>query len=383
MRRRATTILIAAFVGAPVSLKPLQAQTSPGIAGHWTLSRELSQLPSDVGFDADFAPGGAADAASAGGRGRGRARGPASPFSRPESEDDAKRTRELTAEARAPSVNLTILDAAAAVTVTDDHGRTRTFRPTGKEETVQLDDVPVGVVAARTAGHLVVTYRVADGRDLRYTYSRGSSSEQLVVEVAFIEQGTVGSSLRRVYLPGTAPLSPNSPSATSTRAAAPEPADRAPSAAPAQSPDSELKGLTRLGVIVEGLGSPAAACGLSQSTIEAAVAKSLTDVGLTVLHNLSSDENTYLYVNIVTSSVSAGLCVSRYDAFLYTHTTARLSYHDAPVPVQVLLLHDGGMAGGSAASHPDAVLRGVKAYVDQIAAQIRDANAASEPKPNR
>ena len=53
-----------------------------------------------------------------------------------------------------------------------------------------------------------------------------------------------------------------------------------------------------------------------------------------VLRN--SDKDTYVYV--ITTSLSTGLCVSQYDAFLYTHTTAKLSYQETPVLVQVSLL---------------------------------------------
>ncbi len=74
------------------------------------------------------------------------------------------------------------------------------------------------------------------------------------------------------------------------------------------------------------------------------------------------------------TSLSTGLCVSRYDAYLYTQTTAKLSYQDAPVLVQVQLLHKGGIAGGGAAAHAEGVLRGVTQHVDQFATQIREAN---------
>ena len=140
----------------------------------------------------------------------------------------------------------------------------------------------------------------------------------------------------------------------------------------AQGPDAELKGLTKLGVVVEDLSPQAAACGLSQPAIEAAVSKSLSDAGFKVLRN--SDEDTYLYVHIITVSVSAGLCVSRYDAFLYSYTTATLSYQATPVLVQVSLLHKGGITGGAPSVHGDTVVRSVKQYVDEFATQIRGAN---------
>ena len=139
-----------------------------------------------------------------------------------------------------------------------------------------------------------------------------------------------------------------------------------------QRPGEELKGLNTLSVVVEGLGSQAASCGLSESTLRAAAAKSLSDVGLKVLRD--SDEDTYLYVNVNSSRVPSGICVSRYDVILYSYTTARMTYGSAPVLVQVSLLRDAGMAGGDPASNGEAVVRAVKQAADSFAAQIRDAN---------
>jgi hypothetical protein len=72
--------------------------------------------------------------------------------------------------------------------------------------------------------------------------------------------------------------------------------------------------------------------------------------------------------------VSAGLCVSRYDVTLYTHTAARLSYTDSPVLLQVELLHKGGIAGGAPATHAAGTVKSVLEYVDQFATRIRAAN---------
>ena len=158
----------------------------------------------------------------------------------------------------------------------------------------------------------------------------------------------------------------------SSKAPVPASADRLPAQTYHQQPDVELKGLTKLGIVVEDLSPQAAACGLSQGTLETAVSKRLSDAGFRVLRN--SDEDTYVYVNVITTSLSTGLCVSRYDAFLYTHTTAKLSYQVTPVLVQVSLLHKGGIAGGASAAHAEGVLRGVQEYIDQFASRIRDAN---------
>jgi hypothetical protein len=94
---------------------------------------------------------------------------------------------------------------------------------------------------------------------------------------------------------------------------------------------------------------------LNQNNLETSVSKRLSDAGFTVHRN--SDEDTYVYVNIITTSLSTGLCVSRYDVILYTHTTAKLSYQQTPVLVEVSLLHKGGIAGGAPAAHAESVLR--------------------------
>jgi len=142
-------------------------------------------------------------------------------------------------------------------------------------------------------------------------------------------------------------------------------------AAPPQRPGDEFKGLNRLSVVVEGLGSQAASCGIKQGALEAAAEKSLADAGLEVLRN--SDEDTYLYVNVNATKVGA-VCVSRYDVILYTYATARMPYGATPALVQVSLLRDAGMTGGDPAANGEAVLRAVKAAADRFAGRIREAN---------
>jgi hypothetical protein len=88
----------------------------------------------------------------------------------------------------------------------------------------------------------------------------------------------------------------------------------------------------------------------------------------------NSDDDTYVYVNIMTTSLSNGTCISRYDAFLYTHATANLSYRDVPVLVQVSLMHRGGIATTAPMSHAQTVTRGLEGYADLFVGQIRDAN---------
>ena len=102
------------------------------------------------------------------------------------------------------------------------------------------------------------------------------------------------------------------------------------------------------------------------------MSKRLTDGGFAVRKN--SDDDTYVYVNVITTTLSNGTCVSRYDAFLYTHATAKLSYRDQPVLVQVSLIHRGGIGSSAPVGHAGAVTRGLEGYVDLFVTQIRDAN---------
>ncbi len=349
----------------------LPAQAAPGLAGRWSLNFQLSQFPREIGFGADWMTGAASGQSSTAGGARGRGSsgggGVNAWMARPESAEDARRLEILTAEVRNPAVRLTIVESSAAVTITDDQDHSRTFHPDGKEEVLRFGDVPVVTTAKWESGRLVVLYKAAEGRELRCTYSIAATANppQLVMEVEFLERGG-HDKVSRIYDRARAAETPPATGATaSPQGAAPEPP------AVAKGPDAELKGLMNLGVVVEDLSSQAIACGLKQDTIETAVTKSLTDAGLRVRRN--SDEDTYVYVDILTSSLSTGLCVSRYDVFLYSHTTATLSYQHTPALVQVSLLHKGGIAGGAPVAHAEGVLRGVKESVDQFAARIRDA----------
>ena len=208
--------------------------------------------------------------------------------------------------------------------------------------------------------------------------SRSANPPRLAVEAQLIERGKEGDKATRVYdagllnvaaaaQPGAAPL----PSAGSGQQPAP-PGSQARESFD-QRPGAEFSGLKSIGLLVEELGSEARACGLRQDVIEDAVAKRLTAGGLSVRKN--SDEDTYVYVNVITTSVANGTCVSRYDAFLYTQATSKLSYHDRPVLVQVSLMHRGGIGASALAAHSAYVLRGLEGYVDVFVTQIRNANA--------
>jgi hypothetical protein len=139
-----------------------------------------------------------------------------------------------------------------------------------------------------------------------------------------------------------------------------------------QRPGAALNGLKTLGIVVEDLSEQAAACGLSRERIEEAMARQLGGAGFTVRRN--SDEDTYLYVNIITTSVPNGPCVSRYDVFVYTAAEARLSYRDRPVLVQASLMHSGGIGSSAPQAHAAAIASALEQYVNGFIKQARDAN---------
>jgi len=302
-----------------------------------------------------------------------------------ESYDDARRVQLLTGEARNPPVRLMIVDTPAAITITNELGQSQVLHSSGKEESIERQGVPILVTTKREKDQLVVLYRVEQDREVRYTYSHSASPSQLVVEVQFLDHGA-GDKARRVYEPdiGTETLTSGAATPALTRQQAPEtPRSPAGATTPAstrqQAPDTfdarpgaELKGLKRLGILVEDLSTQAVACGLNHDTLETALSKRLTDGGFEVRKN--SDDDTYVYVNVMTTTLSNGTCVSRYDAFLYTHATANLTYRDQPVLVQVSLIHRGGIGSSAPTGHAAAVGRGLENYVDLFVTEIHDAN---------
>lgn len=365
-------VLLSPSVCALLLLAPAstRAQTAPDLSGHWALNRALSQFPSELGFDANFRSV-AVDEQEAAERG-GRGRRPPSRFPQPESADEAARKQQLTDEVREPAADLTIADTPDAVAFTDGKGRTRTFRPNGKEELIQLGGVGVVTIARREAGQLVVLYEVEQGRQIRYAFSRLDNPTRLIVETQFVDRGN-GDKITRLYEPAKAAA----PSTAGAQASSAPGLPAAPSGAPPQGaalprPGAEFRGLSEIGVVVEELTAQSTGCGLNQGTLESAVSKHLADAGLKPHRN--SDEDTYVYVNINTATISNGLCVSRYDVYLTTHTMARLTHQETPVLVEVTLMHKGSMAGGQAQAHADNVMKGVLDDVDEIAARIREAN---------
>ena len=357
-----------------------RAQNASPLAGVWALNRSLSEFPTDIGFNPSWltpptgdgqtaapAAGGRGRRGSSGGGGGGRAGG-AAPFSnRQESYEDAKRVQLITAELRNPPARLMVVDTPSAVTITNELGQSRTIHPDGKQESIEIQGLSFGVTSRRDGDQLIVVYRVDQAREVRYTYASTATPERLVVDVQLLEHGT-GDKARRVYEPGVATETLTSTGAAPTPVSSSRPAPETFD----QRPGAELRGLTSLGVLVENLSAQAVACGLNQDAIEGAVSKRLTNGGFAVRRN--SDDDTYVYVNIMTTNMPNGLCVSRYDAFLYTHATARLSYREQPVLVQVSLMHRGSIGTSAPTAHAAAVVHGLEDYIDLFITQIHDAN---------
>jgi hypothetical protein len=380
----AVCLLLAAAVGAPASLS---AQNPMQLAGAWTLNRQLSQFPTNIGFSADFlgALGPGAGPVGGGRRGGGGGGGNRGGFNGPrvvrETEADSQRLSTLTDEVRNPFDHLTIAVTATDVTITPDRAPARMLHTDGRDDTVSLGRVTSDANTTWDAGRLVVVYKAGTGRQLRYVYSLNANPMQLIVDVEFVERGG-GDKVRRVYDPTVAsdtkaaPAAAPAPAPTAATAASAAPAvPAAPAAreiAPIdQRPDAALKGLTKLGLVLEDLSGDAVACGLKQDALETTVSKHLSDAGFRVVRH--SDDDTYMYVNINTAKVSTGLCVSRYDVTIYSHAAAKLPHTESPVLLQVELLHKGGIAGGAPDAHANGVTKSLIEFVDQFSTRIRNA----------
>ena len=388
---RWTAVIAAACMSGLLAPASARSQESGNLTGRWVLNHSESQVDKQIGFNPAWLAAGTrgAERDSGGGEGgrsrRGSGADPKGGFIPRESAEDAQRVQQLSAEARMPSPHLTIIDSRGTVTITDADDISRTLHTDGNDDYLQIRGLAVTAATIRDGGRVVVRYKIQQGRELRYTYTRESGAK-LTLDIQFVEGGRVADSVRRVY----DLIGPNAPfptpvvtSKTESGAAGGVPAVPPSNAAPAgasaappepfnQQPDAELKGLTRLKIVIEGLGAQAASCGLTEAALEAAVAGKLKSAGFTVLTN--TDEDSYVYVNVITGSLSTGSCVSRFDVNVYTHTTARLSYQPTPVLVQVSLLHRGGISASAAAGHGATVVKGVSEYLDEFIARIKAAN---------
>jgi hypothetical protein len=368
-----------AAVAAAAHPSAAQSQTSSPLNGVWTLNRALSQFPKEFGFTIDVSSTSAeapATGGGGGGGGRGRrgggSRSVGGPAAGPrESYEDNQRVQLMTNEARTPPVRLMIVDNGAAVTITNELGQSRTIHPNGRQEPVEIQGVVFMTTSRRDGDSLIADFQVEQDREVRYTFSPTASPHRLGVDVELLERGS-GQKATRIYDAGAGAdesVAANRQSAAPSASAA---ANEPPRETFDQRPGAEFRGLKNVGIVVEELGSEAQACGLKRDAIEDALSRRLTAGGLTVRRN--SDEDTYVYVNIIASTMPNGGCVSRYDAYLYTQATSKLSYRDQPVLVLVSLAHRGSIVSSSAASHAALVSHGLEGYVDVFLTQIRDAN---------
>src|SRR5262245_46598068 len=117
-------LLVVLAIAHPISLS---AQNPMQLAGAWTLNRQLSQFPTDIGFSADFlgalGPGAGPVAGGRGGRrggggGSGNRGGLGAPRIVHETEEESQRISTLTDEVRNPFEHLTIAVTPTDVTIT-------------------------------------------------------------------------------------------------------------------------------------------------------------------------------------------------------------------------------------------------------------------------
>ena len=383
--------LFIALVASSAPPAALIAQPAgPTIAGAWVLNPALTQRPDEIGFSPEWARAQGSGGEGGGRSGGGSRRGGSGsggvmgvPASSRVSADDSTRVQQLTADARTPPARLTIVRQDATIAIADDQGHARTFRPDGR-----LDDLTLGTVALPTTARwdgasLVVVYEVETGRQLRYTYTPLADPTRLQVNIRFLERGREGDEVRLTYEPpgglermilSGAPTSPAARSASApTSPGVPDTAS--PSARPpVLPPGSELRGLTTIGTVVEDLSAQGKACGLDQEKIKTSIARILADAGFKT--ERSGNEDTYVLLSVLTSRLPDGTCVSRYDASLVTQADATLPYLKGLVAVPVQLLHEGGMTGGSPASHAPAVMDALVKSANHFVSQIRAAGVA-------
>jgi len=201
--------LTAVFSAAAANTILGSAGSHPDLSGAWTLNRDSSEFPREVGFDPNWLDGGSGSGGQSGttrsggggrggrGGGGGSARLPP-PAGRYLSEEDSKKIQELVNEVKVPPAQLTISQTDLAVGIIDARGRRRVFHTNGKEDIVQLDAGPIGAITKWQGVELLIRYLVDNDQELRYWYSRDPTQVRLVVRVQFADHGR-GETIRRVY----------------------------------------------------------------------------------------------------------------------------------------------------------------------------------------
>lgn len=355
-------LLAALAVLAGPGAERASAQASSSLNGEWALDTKASEFPREIGFTGDFAPlPRPGDPPSS--------RRSAIPRAlRPEGEsyDVAQRRDLLTAEVRTPPQRLTIIDTPGAVTITDENGTSRTLRPDADGAAVTISGVSVLTAVRREAGAFVVLYSVADLRQIRYSYTRVENPLRLVVDVQFLDRGITMAEVRRIYVP----TSETGSGLVASRGAGGDGRGAPPAVMPRAG--SEFRGLARLGVMIEELSAQATSCGLTAQALQDAVSKPFTDAGIRIARN--ADEDTYIHLTLMTSTLPNGMCITRWDWSIYSTTDATLSYQRTPMLAQVVLAHKGGLSGSLPATHAADLTRSMADGLAQMAGIIRDAN---------
>jgi hypothetical protein len=186
------------------------------LAGRWRLNRDLSEFPKEIAFgiatdDDDSSQSGRQGGGGGGGGGRGGGRrggggggkggglGGFNSDAARETEEDVNKIKELIADAKDPATVLTIAQSETAVSITDSQDRTRTFHPTGKEETTALAAGPVGAISKWIGPQFTIQLTIRKDRIFRYLYSKLPSG-QLQVETR-LEEGRRDKAdvIKRVY----------------------------------------------------------------------------------------------------------------------------------------------------------------------------------------
>src|SRR5580765_6315973 len=207
---RAFPLVVVLAATSPTQAAPIAQPAAPAITGAWVLNPALTQRPAEIGFSRDWAraQGSGGEGAGRSGGSRGRRGGSGSgggamgvPAISRESVDDGTRVEQLTGEARTPPSQLTIIQKATAISIADDQGHSRTFRPDGHLEELTIGTVPLPTTARWDGASLVVVYDVETGRQLRYTYTPSADPTRLQVNIRFLDRGREGDEVRLTYEP--------------------------------------------------------------------------------------------------------------------------------------------------------------------------------------
>jgi hypothetical protein len=173
-----------------------QAPPAIDVSGTWTLDTYLSDsaqqvaasIRADLGQnDLAMFPGPPEGGRFGRGMGR-RGQPPPEGSNRPTTPLNAEEQRALdavTRPVRFPAPTLHIAQTAAAVTVDDAHGQSRTFDVTGKREQQMFDTTRAESSARYEGPQLVIDFDLGKGRKMTYTYSIVPTTRQLLVRVTF------------------------------------------------------------------------------------------------------------------------------------------------------------------------------------------------------